>query len=145
MYWLSYFLKKIICSLFFKEVSIFKDKLLKRAVDKGYLKKQAADDFFNKIPNLNVIKAYITGFVKSAHHNYDYEYKGKKGFKHYTITSWKGQYRKSFLKQIKEEKSIEGDIKFAGINKFSHDNAYIFNTGNLKWKEEDWLSFTKFL
>ena len=137
------FLEKDHIFSFFKEISIFKDKLLKRAVEKGYFTKQTADNFFNTIPNLNTIPAYITGFVKSA--NYDYEYKGKKGRKHYTITSWKGKYQKSFLEQIKKKESIEGNIKFAGINKFSHDSAYIFNTGNLKWLESDWLSLVKSL
>ncbi len=137
------FLEKDHIFSFFKEISIFKDKLLKRAVDKGYFTKQTADNFFNTIPNLNVIPAYITGFIKSA--NCNYEYKGKKGHKHYTITSWKGQYKRDFLEQIKNKKSVEGDIKFAGINKFSHDNAYIFNTGNIKWTEVDWLSVIKSL
>ena len=137
------FLEKDHMFSFFKEISVFKDKLLKRAVDKGYFTKQTADNFFNTIPNLNMIPAYITGFVKSA--NYDHKYKGKKGRKHYTITSWKGQYKRSFLEQIKKKESIEGDIKFAGINKFSHDDAYIFNTGNLKWSEVDWFSVIKSL
>ena len=123
---------------FFKEISIFKDKLLKRAVEKGYFEKHEADNFFEAIPNLDTIPAYITGFVKSDNFQSNYEYKGKKGRKHYTITSWKGKYKRSFLEKIREKESIEGDIIFQGINKFSHDDAYIFNTGSLNWSDADW-------
>ena len=98
---------------------------------KVIFKKHEADNFFDAIPNLDAIPAYITGFVKSDKFQSNHEYKGKKGRKHYTITSWKGKYKRSSLERIKERESIEGDIKFQGINKFSHDDAYIFNTGNL--------------
>lgn len=130
---------------FFKEISIFKDKLLKRAIEKGYFKKHEADNFFDAIPNLDAIPAYITGFVKSDKFQSEYEYEGNKGRKHYTITSWKGKYKRSFLKKIKKEKSIEGDIMFQGIKKFSHDDAYIFNTGNLNYSSDDWAVFIKSL
>ena len=128
---------------FFKEISIFKDKLLKRAVEKGYFKKNEADEFFNTIPNLEKIPAYITGFVKSSDFKSDhYFYAGKKGRKHYTIQSWRGRYKSSFLQKIKEKESIEGDIKFQGIGEFSHDDAYIFNTGSLNFSSDGWNTFT---
>ncbi len=127
---------------FFKKISVFKDKLLKRAVEKGYFKKEEAGAFFNAIPNLEKIPAYIAGFVLTKDFQSEqYKYKGKKGIKHYTIHSWQGKYSRSFLKDIKKREEIEGDIKFRGINKFSHDSAYIFNTGNLNWRNSDWRKF----
>ena len=125
---------------FFKEISVFKDKLLKRAIEKGWFNKSEAGDFFNNIPDLQEVPAYIAGFVFTKNFPSDqYKYKGEKGIKHYTITSWEGKYNRSFLKDIKEQNGIEGDIKFKGINRFSHDSAYIFNTGSLQWKDSDWL------
>ena len=127
---------------FFKEISVFKDKLLKRAVEKGWFNKAEAGAFFNNIPDLREIPAYITGFALTKNFQSDqYKYKGKKGIKHYTITSWEGKYSHSFLEKIKKQNGIEGDIKFKGINKFSHDSAYIFNTGNLNWRAPDWREF----
>ncbi len=103
------------------------------------MKKKEADHFFATIPDLNRIPAYIVGFVHSENVNSDnYEYDGKRGRKHYTIKSWKGRYKKRFLNDIKQKECIEGDIKFEGINKFSHDDAYIFSTGHLKWRSSDW-------
>lgn len=130
---------------FFKEISIFKDKLLRRAVEKGYFKKHEADNFFNTIPSLDKIPAYITGFVKSQNFKSNYKYKGKKGHIHYTITSWRGKYKHSFLTRIKDKESITGNVNFQGINKFSHDDAYIFNTGNLNWSDSDWKTLIKSL
>ena len=127
---------------FFKEISIFKDKLLKRAIEKGWFNKDEAGAFFDNIPNLKQIPAYIAGFILTKNFKSNkYKYKGKKGIKHYTITSWSGRYNRSFLEDIKKQKDIKGDIKFQGINRFSHDSAYIFNTGNLRWKESDWQDF----
>ena len=127
---------------FFKEISIFKDKLLKRAVEKGYFKKQEADTFFSEIPDLKKTPAYITGFVESKKFQFNkYEYIGKKGPIHYTITSWKGKYKKAFLEKIKNKYHVEGEVKFQSISKFSHQDAYIFNTGCLDWSKDNWKIF----
>ena len=131
---------------FFKEISIFKDKLLKRAVEKGYFSKKEADSFFSEIPNLNNIPTYITGFVESQSFQSDkYEYNGKQGSKHYTITNWQGKYKRKFLDEIKKKYNVEGKVEFQGIKRFSHDDAYIFNTGSLKWKKTHWKSLVDFL
>ena len=131
---------------FFKEISVFKDKLLKRAIEKGYFKKQEAEAFFSEIPSLKEIPAYITGFVESKQFQSNkYEYKGKKGSKHYTITSWKGEYKKDFLNEVKKKYNVTGDIQFQGIKEFSHQSAYIFNAGSLSWKKYDWKKFVNSL
>ena len=127
---------------FFKGISVFKDKLLSRAVEKGYFNHQEACAFFSEIPDLKQIPAYIAGFVNSKEFRSEkYEYTGKKGHKHYTIESWKGKYERRFLQNIRERECVKEDIKFRGINKFSHDSAYIFNTGSLKWSDSDWQIF----
>ena len=128
---------------FFKEISIFKDKLLKRAIEKGYFTNREAESFFSEIPSLTRIPAYIAGFVESREfllNRSEYEYTGKKGIKHYTIISWKGKYKQSFLSDIKNRYNIEGEVKFQSIGKFSHQDAYIFNTNSLRWSNTDWKS-----
>lgn len=120
--------------------------MLKRAVEKGWFNEDEAGAFFNNIPDMKKIPAYIAGFVLTKNFQSErYQYKGKKGIKHYTITSWKGEYSRSFLEDIKNQKGIEGDIKFKGIDRFSHDSAYIFNTGSLSWRDSDWRELIRVL
>ncbi len=131
---------------FFKEISIFKDKLLKRAVEKGYFEKHEADRFFSEIPNLKEIPAYVAGFVRSeSFQDEEYKYRGKKGPKHYTVVSWEGKYKSHFLEKIKKEHNVKGRVEFQGIKRFSHGDAFVFNTGNLAWSQADWDSVIKSL
>ena len=65
-------------------------------------------------------------------------YTGKKGRLHYTICSWKGSINSGDLETIKRNENISGKIKFEGIGSFAHNKGYLFNTGSLLWKEDDW-------
>jgi hypothetical protein len=66
-------------------------------------------------------------------------YAGKSGRKNYTIASWNGPMESGDLEKIKEREEISGTVKFEGIGSFAHDRMYLFNTGNLLWKDADWI------
>lgn len=123
---------------FFKQLSVFKDKVLKRGEDIGCLSKEESEDLFQKIPAFKPITAYICGFVKKSDNYKTMPFAGKKGRKNYTITAWRGEIRPGDLDAIKDAEGVAGKVSFAGIGEFSHDNGYLFNAGNLLWKEKDW-------
>ncbi len=125
---------------FFKHISVFRDKVLKKGVEVGSLTEHQADDLYHNLPTYKPIPAYICGFVRKNEGYSELSYEGKKGRKRYTITSWKGPRKKGDLDQIKATNNVSGDVKFAGIGKFSHESGYLFNTGSLRWTEEDWAS-----
>lgn len=97
---------------FFKQLSVFKDKVLKRGEEIGCLSK---DDDYK-----------------------DLSFSGKKGRINYTIRAWKGKISDGDLDRIKIAEGVSGKVSFLGIGEFSHDNGYLFNAGNLLWKEKDW-------
>jgi hypothetical protein len=59
---------------------------------------------------------------------------------HYVIKSWNGPIHPGDLERIKEKEGATGKVKFEGIGKFAHDRGYLFNTGSILWREEDWQS-----
>jgi hypothetical protein len=123
---------------FFKHISVFKDKVLKKGEEVGSLTKDEASELFTKLPTFKPIPAYICGFVLK---NKDYNplsYEGKKGRKNYNITAWNGPIKPGDLDEIKQIESITGSVKFQSIQEFSHDTGYLFNTGNLLWQREEW-------
>jgi hypothetical protein len=122
---------------FFKEISVFKDKILKKGVEVGSLNEQQAQKIYDELPSFKNVPAYICGFVEKDTVYKDLPYGGKKGRKNYTIESWNGRLNDDDMQKIKEIEGVSGSIKFQGIGDFSH-NGYVFNTGNFKWKEEDW-------
>lgn len=124
---------------FFKHISVFKDKILLKGIEVGSLTTDEADELFNKLPSFTPIPAYICGFVRQDEEYSELSYKGKKGKKHYNITSWNGPINSGDLDSIKELEHVPGNITFEGIGKFSHDSGYLFNTGNLLWRHEDWV------
>lgn len=124
---------------FFKSISVFKDKVLKKGESVGALNKQESEDIYNALPSFSIIPAYICGFVKKDATYSKLSYSGKKGRKHYTIQTWNGPMLPEDMKDIKQLENISGTVKFEGIGKFAHNNGYLFNTGNLLWKEADWL------
>lgn len=123
---------------FFKAISVFKDKVLKRGEDVGSLTKEESQTLYNSLPTFKPIPAYICGFVKKSNDHTLLSYGGKKGKKHYTIKSWNGPINEGDIEQIKSLEQVDGKVKFEGIDKFSHNTGFLFNIGNLRWRDEQW-------
>lgn len=123
---------------FFKKISVFKDKVLKVGQDIGLLTEDESTDLYDQLPTFRPIPAYVSGFVLRDPGYPKSSYGGRKGRLHYKITSWSGPITAQDLLKIKETERVPGNIEFEGIGRFSHDRGYLFNTGNLLWKEEDW-------
>lgn len=126
---------------YFKHISVFKDKILKKGIEVGALDQETADLLFDNLPLFQPISAYIAGFAVRDKKYEDLDYTGKKGRLHYTIQSWNGEMKSGDLERIKDKENIEGKVKFEGIGNFAHDKGFLFNAGNLLWKREDWEKF----
>lgn len=123
---------------FFKSISVFKDKVLRLGEEVGSLSRDESDTLFNNLPTFTRIPAYITGFVWRDVEYEPLPYSGKTGRKHFTVTGWNGEILPGDLEKIKTETQIVGNVKFEGIGQFSHDKGYLFNTGNLLWRQDNW-------
>lgn len=123
---------------FFKMLSVFKDKVLKRGEEVGSLTLQESSDLFDRLPTFKKIPAYIAGFVVKDAEYSPLPYDGYKGRKNYTIDVWKGAINSGDLAIIKSEEAPNGSVKFEGIGSFAHDKGYLFNTGSLLWEKENW-------
>lgn len=128
---------------FFKEISVFKDKVLKKGVDVGSINLEEADELYDSLPSFTNIPAYICGFVINKPYS-TLPYGGKAGRNIFTVTSWNGFYNKDQdLKELIEIEKVKkpgiNTAKFQGIGNFAH-SGYVFNTGNLLWTRQDWDS-----
>ena len=125
---------------FFKSISVFKDKILPKGREIGSLNISESDAIYDAIPSLTPIPAYICGYVQKSESFSELSYQGKKGRKHYTITAWNGPNMPGDLEKIKIKEAVTGNVQFESIGEFSHENGYLFNAGNLKWKKDDWTA-----
>jgi hypothetical protein len=123
---------------FFKHISVFKDKVLRRGQEVGSLTAEESDRLFDALPSFQPIPAYICGFVWRDALYRDLPYQGKAGRKNYTITHWNGPINVGDIARIKDEELVAGQVKFEGIGSFSHEKGYLFNTGSLLWRDSDW-------
>jgi len=123
---------------FFKKISVFKDKVLKKGEDIGSLSAEESSALYESLPSFKPIPAYICGFVMKNGGYKNLAYQGKKGRLNYKITAWNGPILPGDLETIKQKEGVSGSISFEGIGDFAHDKGYLFNAGNLLWKEKDW-------
>jgi len=123
---------------YFKSISVFRDKVLQKGRDQGLITETESEEIWNILPTFSTIPAYIVGFVLKDAPYKSLCYEGKKGKKHYTITSWNGPIASGDLGRIKEIERVSGDVKFEGIGEFRHDSGYLFTTGKMRWKDADW-------
>lgn len=128
---------------FFKAISVFKDKVLKRGEDVGSITTDESKLIYDNLPTFKPIPAYICGFVKKDKKYNALDYQGKKGRKNYNITGWNGPIHSGDLDRIKEREHVTGQIRFEGIGSFAHDNGYLFNADHLLWKPDDWEGVRK--
>lgn len=128
---------------YFKHISIFKDKILKKGIEIGALNQQEADLLYDNLPLFQQIPAYVAGFTVTNRKYDDLPYNGKKGRKNYKIDSWNGAMKSGDLQRIKEKEGLQlnGKVEFEGIGEFSHENGHLFNIGSLLWKKTDWEKF----
>nr|MBN2277744.1 hypothetical protein [candidate division Zixibacteria bacterium] len=91
---------------YLKDLSVFRDKVLKSGVDKGSLTEVQAKELFDKLPDFSPIPAYVCGFVKKDDAYLELPYAGKKGTKNYKITEWNGPLLPGDLDKIKATEGI---------------------------------------
>jgi len=123
---------------YFKHISVFKDKILKKGMEVGSLNQVEAQSLYDQLPTFEPVPAYITGFVPSDLEFKELDYKGRRGRTRFTITGWNGPIRAGDIELVREKEGVSGMPPFEGIGKFSHESGYLFNTGSLLWKDEDW-------
>ena len=129
---------------FFKHISVFEDKILREGINEGELTKEEAEKLFEDLPTFSKIPAYIAGFVLKEDNYEDLPYGGRMPISVFTIDSWRGPRPPDHLKRIRDREKLPASAKveFKNIKKFSHDNGYLFNTGNLLWEKKDWRKLT---
>lgn len=123
---------------YFKHISVFKDKILKKGVEVGVLDSSSAEELYNELPGFSKIPAYIAGFAVTNKEYPPLNYRGRKGRIHFKVDGWSGPIRPGDLDLVKIQEGISGKVTFEGIENFSHDNGYLFNTGSLLWRNDDW-------
>lgn len=123
---------------FFKEISVFRDKVLKIGEDVGSLTKNESERLYESLPSFTPIKAYICGFASKSGRFKPLSYSGSKGRKNFTVQGWNGPISAGDLVKIKKAENISGKVSFSGIGEFNHDQGYLFNTGNLVWSKSEW-------
>ncbi|MEW6113098.1 MAG: hypothetical protein AB1664_13290 [Thermodesulfobacteriota bacterium] len=122
---------------YFKLLSVFRDKVLRRGVESGVLSEAESAALFERLPSFQPIRAYICGFVASNAKYRNRDFDGWAGRTKYHISAWNGPIRPGDVEAIKTESGCRS-IEFQGIGSFQHDSGHLFNTGNLCWKPEQW-------
>ncbi len=109
----------------------------------GFLNNETASLLYDSLPLFQPITAYIAGFVIVNKEYKDLSYTGVLPRTKFTVKSWNGAIKSGDLERIREKENLGSNntISFEGIGKFSHSDDYLFNTGNLLWKKEDWNKY----
>ena len=121
---------------FFKSMGIF-ESILNKGKEMGILTTEETICLLDNLADFKPIPAYICGFIRADEQYTPPSYSGRKGKKGFIINAWKGVYNFDDLEMIKQTQGVS-EVIFNGIGSFSHNKAYLFNTGNLLWSEEDW-------
>lgn len=122
---------------FFKEISVFKDKVLKKGIEKNCITQDEAEKIYNEVPSFKKIYGYVPGIIKKESIYENYLYEGKKGKTNFEISNWCGRYEKEYLDDVKKEQSAK-TVKFKGIGEFSQSNRYIFGLRSLISSDNFW-------
>jgi hypothetical protein len=125
---------------FFKHISVFKDKILQRGKDGGFLNDSDALKIYEKVPSFEKIYGYIPGFIEFSKDYYKFKYEGKIGKSIFKIFNWQGYYEEDLLTEIKIKEGAK-KVKFEGIGNFSKQKKYVFGTKSLRNTEDEWNEF----
>jgi hypothetical protein len=125
---------------FFKHLSVFKDKIIKNAIDNNFINQEEGNNIYDQVPSFKNIYGYVPGFVIKKQEYENYSYNGKKGTFNYTIDRWSGKYLHSYLDTIKRNENAR-NVKFLGIGEFSREKVYIFGLSSLLSSDKDWKDF----
>lgn len=130
---------------FFKELSVFRDKILKVGLDGNYLTQKESDQIWQDIPKFKSIPAYVTGFAIRDLPYKPLDYEGHLANIHYTIHTFRGLLPRDYKKQISniEKVPVGGKVKFESIEEFSKSDRYLFNTGSILRSKDDWVDIVK--
>jgi hypothetical protein len=125
---------------FFKELSVFKDKILKAGLDGNFLTQAESDQIWNDIPAFKPIPAYITGFALRDYNYKPLDYAGHMAKLHYTIHTYRGLLPRDYKEQVKqrEEVTVKGKVQFESIGEFSSSDRFLFNTGSINRTMDEW-------
>lgn len=130
---------------YLKYLSVFRDKVLQQGISSGVLSETEADVIYELLPDFEPIPAYISGFALRDHPYRALPYGGRKGKKHYTVTTWEGAIEPGDLDEIRRREALPegGAVKFEGIGSFAHNRGYLFNVGSLLWGATDWQALIR--
>lgn len=130
---------------FFKELSVFRDKILKVGLDGNYLTQKESDQIWEDIPKFKAIPAYITGFAIRDFAYKPLDYEGHLAKLHYTIHTFRGLLPRDYREQITriEKVPAKGKVKFESIEEFSKSDRFLFNTGSILRSRSDWEDVAK--
>ena len=125
---------------FFKELSVFKDKILKAGLDGNFLTQVESDQIWNDIPAFKPIPAYISGYAMRDYNYKTLDYEGHMAKLHYTIHTYRGLLPRDYKEQVKllERVTSRGNVKFESIGDFSSSDRFLFNTGSINRTMEEW-------
>ncbi len=130
---------------FFKELSVFKDKILKVGLEKKFLTESESEQIWNDIPKFKSIPAYIAGFAERDYPYKDLDYDGHFAKLHYTIHTFRGLLPRDYKDQIKKREglSAKGRVKFESIDEFSKSDMFLFNTGSIQRNKQQWKELSR--
>lgn len=125
---------------FFKEISVFKDKILLEGQNSNLISQEEANQIYEQVTNFEPITAYIPGYILAKNYqNQLFTYVGKKGKKNHTIIDYAGEYKLENLQTIKHKENLDhsGKVEFESIGKFTQQDRYIFGLQTLE-KNNNW-------
>lgn len=128
---------------FFKELSVFEDKILKAGLDGKFLTQTESEQIWNDIPTFKPIAAYITGFAIRDNDYSKITYDGHLAIVKYTIHTFSGLLKKDYIETIKKHKGLSAKqkVEFESIGKFTSQDRFVFNTGSINRTQKEWKSF----
>ncbi len=130
---------------FFKELSIFRDKILRVGLEGNFLTQEESEQIWQDIPRFKPVPAYITGFALRDFSYKPLDYEGHMAKLHYTIHTFRGLLPRDYREQISKKEKVPkgGKVKFESIEEFSKSDRFLFNTGSILRTRVDWENIAK--